>query len=160
MTDVSGTEGWVRFRASRLARVIDLVWSVAEAGDPGEHGHGVEVVVEAPRRSWWAALFNHDNRLAQARIVVTKAGGEVAYPFDVQLVTAYGGSAGHRLPTRQGWAVSNSDGLAFLIQKGRPGTPFDFSGLVVGTVTALVALRSEPVDAGWRARVDRAVVRE
>jgi hypothetical protein len=156
---MSAVERWVEFRRSDARSVIDLVRAVADARDAGEHGHGVEVVVEAPRISWVRGLFNHDDRLAQARIVVTRAGGALGYPFDIQLVTAYGGKAAHRLDVRPGWAVSNSDGLAFLIQKGHPGARFDFRGLVGGALTALSELRRDPKDKGWRARVDRAVLR-
>jgi len=159
MSAVDDDNGWVGFRASDAATVIALVQDIASARDAGEHGHGVEVVLEAPRTHWFRALFNSDNRLAQARIVVTRAGGEVAYPFDVQLVTAYGGNAAHRVGYRPGWAASNSDGLAFLVQKGAPGTRFDFPGLVITAVAALAELRRRPKDKGWRARVDRSVLR-
>lgn len=147
------------FRRSRLDRVVDLVRSVAESHDPGEHGHGVEVVVEAPRRKFWQALFDHDNRVAQARIVVTREDGEVRFPFDIQLITAYGGNAAHRLGTRKGWAVSNSDGMAFVIQKGTHRTSFDFEELTTGAVAALAKLRRKPQERGWRARIDRAIRR-
>lgn len=152
-------EQWVPFRRSRPERVVELVRRVAEACDPGEHGHGVEVVVEAPRKRWWQALFNRDDTLAQARIVVTREGGEVRYPFDIQLVTAYGGNAAHRLGTRPGWAVSNSAGLAFVIQKGTGRAAFDFEELTAGAVAALAKLRRKPQERGWRARVDRSVRR-
>jgi hypothetical protein len=152
-------DGWVAFDAADAVTVVELVRGIADARDAGEHGHGVEVVVEAPRTHWFRALFNADNKLAQARIVVTRAGGEVAYPFDVQLVTAYGGSAAHRVGYRRGWAVSNSDGLAFLVQKGAPGERFDFGGLVSTAVAALTELRRRPKAKGWRARVDRSVLR-
>jgi hypothetical protein len=147
---------WVPFRRSDPGRVVDLVRTVAAERDPGEHGHGVEVVVEAPRERWWRALFNRDDAVAQARIVVTRDGGEVRHPFDIQLVTAYGADAAHRLGRRTGWAVSNSDGLAFLIQKGPEP---DYGELVTGAVEALAKLRRQPRDGGWRARVDRAVTR-
>ncbi|MEV6928030.1 hypothetical protein AB0M46_26495 [Dactylosporangium sp. NPDC051485] len=152
-------EKWVSFRRSRPDRVVDLVRRVAEARDPGEHGHGVEVVVEAPRTKWWKALFNRDDKLAQARIVVTREGGEVRYPFDIQLVTAYGANAAHRVGTRRGWAVSNSAGLAFVIQKGTHRTEFDFEELTAGAVAALARLRRKPRERGWRARIDRSVRR-
>jgi hypothetical protein len=88
---------WVEFRRSEAGAVIAMVRAVAEARDPGEHGDGVEVIIEAPRLRGLAGLLNHDDRQAQARIVVTRPGGEVGYPFDIQLVTAYGGGAAHRL---------------------------------------------------------------
>ena len=156
---MSAVETWLPFRRSDASAVVDLVRAVAEARDPGEHGHGVEVVLEAPRKKWWQALLNSDDKLAQARIVVTRAGGEVRYPFDIQLVTNYGGNAAHRVGARPGWAVSNSAGLAFLIQKGRPDARFDFGGLVGVAVAALVELRNDAPDLGWRVRVDRAVRR-
>jgi len=149
----------VPFRRSRPDQVADLVRRVAAARDPGEHGEGVEVVVEAPRTAWWRALFDRDDTLAQARIVVTRAGGEVRYPFDIRLVTAYGAGAAHRLGTRPGWAVSNSAGMAFVIQKGTHRTGFDFDELAAGAVAALVKLRRRPRERGWRARVDRSVTR-
>jgi hypothetical protein len=158
---MSAVETWVPFRRSRPDRVVDLVRHVADARDPGEHGHGVEVVLEAPRTKWWKALFNRDDTLAQARIVVTREGGEVRYPFDIQLVTAYGANAAHRLGTRPGWAMSNSAGMAFVIQKGthRAAGDFDFAELTAGAVAALARLRRKPQERGWRARVDRDVRR-
>lgn len=157
---MGAVETWLTFRRSDVRRVIDLVRSVADARDPGEHGHGVEVVVEAPRKKWWRALFNRDDTLAQARIVVTRAGGEVGYPFDVRLVTGFGGDAAHRVGASPGWAVSDTEGMAFLIQKGRPGARYDFPALVDGSVAALATLRtSAPPDNGWRVMVDRAVLR-
>lgn len=161
-------DSWVPFRRSDIAKVVDLVRAVADAHDPGEHGEGVEVVVEAPRVRWWRALFNRDDALAQARIVVTRDGGEVRYPFDIQLVTAHGADAAHRLGRRTGWAVSNSNGMAFLIQKGtiiqkgttaRTPAAADFDELVTGAVEALAKLRRQPRDGGWRARVDRGITR-
>jgi hypothetical protein len=150
---------WVEFHRSDAGAVIAMVRAVADARDPGEHGDGVEVVIEAPRHSWLKGLFNRDDQQAQARIVVTRAGGEVGYPFDIQLVTAYGGRAAHRVGSRPGWAVSDSAGLAFLIQKGRPGARFEFGALVGGAVLALTKLRRGPVEKGWRATVDRSVKR-
>lgn len=150
--------GWVVFRSSDARTVVDLVRGVADARDPGEHGHGVEVVIEAPRRQWLRALFNADNTVAQARIVVTREGGDVAYPFDVRLVTAHGADAAHKVGYRQGWAASNSAGLSFLVQKSGP-VGFDFDGLVGTAVAALRELRRRPLDKGWRARVDRSVLR-
>ena len=157
---MGAVEKWVPFRRSRQDRVVDLVRRVADAADPGEHGHGVEVVVEAPRTAWWKALFDRDDTFAQARIVVTREGGEVRYPFDIQLVTAYGGNAAHRLGTRPGWAVSNSAGLAFVIQKGTHRGEFDFEELTAGAVAALAKLRRKPQERGWRARIDRQVQRQ
>jgi hypothetical protein len=151
--------GWVAFRRSDASVVIDMVRAVADAHDPGEHGDGVEVVIEAPRRGRLAALFSSDDTQAQARIVVTRSGGEVGYPFDIQLVTAHGGEAAHRVGARPGWAVSNSAGLAFLVQKGRPGDRYQFGSLVGAAVAALSELRRKPADKGWRAMIDRSVKR-
>jgi hypothetical protein len=150
---------WIEFRRLDAGAVIDMVRAVADAHDPGEYGDGVEVVIEAPRVRGLAGLFNKDDELAQARIVVTSAGGEVGYPFDIQLVTAYGARAAHRVGARPGRAVSNTAGLAFLIQKGRPGQRYDFGSLVGGAVAALEELRRRPMDKGWRAMVDRSVHR-
>ena len=153
------TEGWVDFRRADAGTVVALVRAVAGAGDPGEHGHGVEVVVEAPPLRWLARLFDRDGRPDQARIAVTKNGGVVAYPFDIRLVTGDGGRAARRVPVTPGWARSDSAGEAFVIQKGRPGDPYAWDELVAGAVAALCALRRKAPDAGWRARVDRAIRR-
>jgi hypothetical protein len=145
---------WVRFKRSDASPVIALVQAVAEAADPGEHGDGVEIVIEPPRKGWFGRLLD-DGHPEQARIGVTKAGGEVRYPFHVHLVTDNGGKAARRVPRQPGWAVSNSAGLAFLIQKGRPEDRYDWDGLVAGAVAALSALRPDADDKGWRAAVDR-----
>ncbi len=136
-----------------------MVRTVADAADPGEHGDGVEVVIEVPRKGWFRRLFD-DGLPEQARIGVTKPGGEVRYPFHVHLVTDAGGKAARRLPRTPGWAASNSAGQAFWIQKGGPGEAYDWAALVSGTLTALSALRSDAKDRGWRARVDRDVKRD
>ena len=149
---------WVAFHRSDAGVVIDLVRAVAGSGDAGEYGDGVEVVIETPRPGWFAGLLGPDDR-AQARIVVTRAGGEVGYPFDVRLVTEHGGRAAALVGARPGWAVSDSAGLAFLIQKGRPGARFDWAGLVGAAVAALAELRPRADDEGWRACVDRTVSR-
>ena len=39
---------------------LEFLRAVAASRDPGIHGHGVEVVVEAPRKKWWQALFNEE----------------------------------------------------------------------------------------------------
>ena len=137
--------------------MVGLVRRVAEAADPGEHGDGVEVVIEAPGRGWLGRVLD-DGLPEQARIAVTKFGGAVRYPFHVQLVTDHGGAAARRLPWVPGWAVSNSNGLAFLIQKGT-GERWDWAALVGGAVAALSALRPDADEDGWRAGVDRAVRR-
>jgi hypothetical protein len=151
---------WVGFHRTDAGAVIDMVRAVAAAGDPGMHGHGVEVVIEAPRLGWFARMLDDDGRPDQARIAVTTYGGDVSYPFNIHLVTDTGGRAAQRVPVRPGWARSNSAGMAFLIQKGRPGAPFAWAQLVAGAVAALTALRDGAPDEGWRARVDRAVRRQ
>jgi hypothetical protein len=148
---------WVEFRRSDPSVAVEMVRAVARAGDPGAHGHGVEVVIEAPDPRLLADIFGAEP--AAARIAVTKAGGEVAYPFHIQLLSDQGGQAGRRLPARPGWAVSNSAGMAFLMQKGRPGDRFDWAALVGGTMDALTVLRKDARDEGWRAAIDRDVRR-
>jgi hypothetical protein len=153
--------GWVGFRRADAGAVVAMVRAVAEAGDPGEHGDGVEVVVEAPRRGWLSRLFDRDGRPDHARIVVTKAGGEVGYPFDIQLVTNAGGRAARRVPVTPGWARSNSAGLAFVIQKGSAGRPYAWDELVAGAIGALSwQRRRRTPERGWRAAVDRSIRRE
>ncbi len=161
---------WVEFDRTDAGIVIEMVRRVALSGDPGAYGEGVEVVIEVPRgqrrrsrsvaeprtpdaslRGFFAGLF-HDDPPEQARIAVTRTGGEVRYPFHVQLVTPHGGDAARRVPALPGWARSNSAGLAFLMQKGRTGDRYEWAGLVGGAVAALHALASPP-DTGWRAIV-------
>ena len=149
----------MKFARTDADPVVALVRAVAESADPGEHGQGVEVVIEVPRKGWFRRLFD-DGLPEQARIGVTKPGGEVRYPFHVQLVTDKGGAAVRRLPRTPGWATSNSAGLAFVIQKGLPGAGTDWAGLVNGAIGALSVLRRDARDKGWRATVDRAVKRE
>ena len=158
---LAATDGWVDFRRSDASTVIAMVRQVAASHDPGEHGDGVEVVVETPRPGWFARRWGRrtSRGRAQARLVVTKAVGIVAYPFDVQLICEHGGDAAHRVGARRGWATSNSAGLAFLIQKGRDGDRYDFGGLVGGAVAALSHLRPRSREAGWRARVERNISR-
>jgi hypothetical protein len=154
---------WVEFVRLDATVVIDMVRRVAESRDPGTHGDGVEVVIEAPRRGFFAGLFDGKlfdrNPREQARIGVTRPGGEVRYPFHVNLVTGHGGAAAHLVPRLPGWARSNSAGLAFLVQKGRPGDRYDWAALVGGSVAALSALRGDPPERGWRAGIFRAVQR-
>ncbi|MBO0868396.1 MAG: hypothetical protein J2P15_07505 [Micromonosporaceae bacterium] len=154
---------WVEFCRTDPTAVVEMVRRVAESADPGEHGEGVEVVIEAPQRGLISGLLDgkplDTNPREQARIGVTKAGGEVRYPFHVNLVTGFGGDAAHRVAALPGWARSNSAGLAFLVQKGRPGARPDWAGLVDGAVGALAGLRRHPPEDGWRALVDRKVQR-
>jgi len=149
---------WVRFARTDASAVVAMVRAVADSTDAGEHGDGVEVVIEVPRKGWFRRLFD-DGLPEQARIGVTKPGGEVRYPFHVHLVTDHGGAAVKRLPQAPGWAVSNSAGNAFAIQKGRPDDPYDWAGLVSGALRSLSALRPDAKDRGWRATVDREVKR-
>lgn len=159
--------GWIEFHRADAGVVIEAVRAIAESRDPGLHGFGVEVVIEPPRPGWLAGLFGGRDASDQARIVVTKAGGVVGYPFHVQLVTEHGAEAARRVPHLPGWAASRSAGLAFLMLKAEPAngrtatvtTGFDFAGLVGGAVLALEALRGEVPDGLWRARVDRAIRR-
>jgi hypothetical protein len=149
---------WVDFRRSDAGAVIAMVRAVAQSADPGEHGDGVEVVIEAPRPGLFDRLFG-DHKPDQARIVVTRPGGEVRYPYNVQLLTDHGADAAHRVPPLSGWAASNSAGLAFLVQKGRLADAPNWAGLVGGAVAALSSLRPDAGDRGWKAAVDRAVDR-
>lgn len=148
---------WVVFDRRDLDAVVELVRSVAATADPGEYGDGVEVVIEAPAPSFLRDIFGAEP--ASARIAVTKPGGEVGYPFHVRLVSDQGGDAGRRAPRRDGWAISNSAGLAFLMQKGAAGASYDWADLVEGAIAALTALRTDAGDSGWRAAVDRTVFR-
>jgi hypothetical protein len=149
---------WVEFRRSDASAVIAMVRAIAESADPGEHGDGVEVVIEAPRPGLLDRLFG-DHQPDQARIAVTRVGGEVRYPYNVQLVTDHGADAAHRVPPLSGWAASRSAGLAFLVQKGGSADRPNWAGLVGGAVAALSALRPDAGDRGWKAAVDRAVDR-
>src|SRR5947207_366955 len=90
--------------------VVDAVVAAA-ASDPGEHGDGVEVVVETPKLGFFQGLFR-DRVPDQARLVVTRAGGAVGYPFSIQIVSEHGGRAARLVSARPGWATSDSAGLA------------------------------------------------
>ncbi|BCB84125.1 hypothetical protein [Phytohabitans suffuscus] len=148
---------WVTFDRRDPAVVVELLRGVAASGDPGVYGDGVEVVVEAPAPTFLRDIFGAEP--ASARIAVTKPGGGVGYPFHVRLVSDQGGDAGQRAPRRAGWAISNSAGLAFLMQKGAEGAPPDWADLVDGAIAALTALRTDAGDPGWRVAVDREVFR-
>jgi len=148
---------WVVFDRRDPSVVVELISGVAATGDPGEYGDGVEVVVEPPAPSFLRDIFGAEP--ASAHIAVTKPGGAVGYPFDVRLVSDQGGDAGRRAPRRGGWAISNSAGLAFLMQKGAVGAPPDWVDLVDGALAALTALRTDADDPGWRVAVDRGVSR-
>ena len=89
----------------------------------------------------------------------TRAGGEVGYPFSVQLVSGHGGQAARLVSAAPGWATSDSAGLAFVVQKGRADSRYDWVGLVGGAVAALCALESGLPEEGWRAAVDRTIDR-
>jgi hypothetical protein len=149
---------WVAFRRPDTYVVVAMVRAVAETADPGEYGDGVEVVIEAPKRGWFAGIFG-DHEPDQARIVVTRPGGEVRYPFSIQLVTDHGAKAALKLPSTAGWVRSNCAGLAFLMQKGEPDQAPDWFGLVRGAIGALTALRPDAGDDGWKVRVDRSIDR-
>lgn len=149
---------WVEFGRRDAYVVVAMVRAVAETADPGEYGDGVEVVIEAPGRGRLAGLFG-DHEPDQARIVVTGAGGEVGYPFSIQLVTDDGAKAAQRLPRATGWTRSNCAGLAFLMRKGGPDDAPDWFGLVRGALGALSTLRPDAGDDGWKARVDRTIDR-
>lgn len=148
---------WVEFDRGDPTAAVALVRLVAGTGDPGEHGDGVEVVVEAPRPRLLADLFGAEP--ASARIAVTGPTGRVGYPFHIELRSDRGGRAARVLRAPPGWATSNSAGRAFLMQKGRAGAAFDWAGLVAGAVWALSTLRPDARDGGWRAAIDRAVRR-
>jgi hypothetical protein len=154
---------WVRFHRRDATPVIELLRTVADARDPGEHGDGVEVVVESPKPGWLADLLGRADYV-QARIIVTKSGGEVTYPFDVHLISDRGGGAARRagrglVGPGKGWATSDTDGRAYLVRKGGPQDPLDWATLASGTMTALGVLAGRVKDNGWRVRVDRAVRR-
>jgi hypothetical protein len=153
----------VRFHRLDPTPVVELLRRVADTRDAGEHGDGVEVVVESPRPRWWMDLFGRADQV-QARIIVTKAGGEVAYPFDVRLVSDHGGRAARRagnglVGPGQGWATSITDGEAYLVRKGRPGAAPDWPSLAGGAMTAAKTLAGKVSDRGWRVRVDRSIRR-
>ncbi|GIH17024.1 hypothetical protein [Rugosimonospora africana] len=149
---------WVPFRRPDTYVVVAMVRAVAETADPGEYGDGVEVVIEVPRRGWLASIFG-DHEPDQARIVVTRPGGEARYPFSIQLVTDDGAKAAVKLPSTRGWVRSNCAGRAFLMQKGEPDQAPDWFGLVRGAIDALTTLRPDAGDDGWKVRVDRAIDR-
>jgi hypothetical protein len=160
------TDEWVPFRLSDPSVVVDMVRAVAETAEPGEHGHGVEIVIEAPRLGFWGRLLR-DRTPDQARLAVTKPGGEVAYPFSVQLVSGRRARrAVRRVGHRKGWATSNSAGLAFIVQKGPPwvaapngSDEYAWAELVNGSLAALCDLTAKLPDKGWRVTIDRAVKR-
>jgi len=62
----------LEFQRSDATVVVELVRRVADTADPGEHGDGVQVVIEAPRRGWPGRLVD-DGLPEQARIAVTKS---------------------------------------------------------------------------------------
>src|SRR2546423_15651661 len=105
------------FPRADAGRVVELVRAVAESADPGEHGDGVEVVIEVPRKGWWRRLFD-DGLPEQARIGGPKPGGEGRYPFHIHLVPDQRGRAERRPPRTPGWAASNPADHAVSRQKG------------------------------------------
>ena len=143
--------------------MVELLRGAADVRDSGAYGDGVEVVVESPRPGWWADLFGRADHV-QARIIVTKVGGDVSYPFDVHLIADGGGRAAHRagrglVGPGRGWATSVTAGEAFLVRKGRPDEPPDWLTLAAGTLAAMKTLAGRVPDRGWKVRVDRALQR-
>lgn len=155
---VARTEGWVGFRPTDATVVVALVRTVAARGDAGEHGHGAEVVIETPSPGWFGRVILRRGP-AQARLVVTKSDGRVGYPFDVRLVSEHDGHGARKVGARPGWAISNTAGMAFLIQKGGAADPPDFDSLVSVAVAALQTLRPRARERGWRASIDRSIER-
>ncbi|HEY2793730.1 MAG TPA: hypothetical protein VGJ28_15305 [Micromonosporaceae bacterium] len=173
---------WTPFRRHDQAEAVRLVAAVASAGDTGAYGHGVEVVLESPHLHWWRRLFDHSER-DQARIAITGPDGRAAYPIHVRLVTGFGAHAVRKVDRRAGWATSVTAMTAAPVGAGagdaaphphvageailmlKRGTALDFDAadaateVVAGTVAALADLHPFSPDRGWRARVDRDVVR-
>jgi hypothetical protein len=171
---------WVTFRRRDLSGIVRVVREIAQSGDPGAYGHGVEVVVESPRRGWWRRMFDRSVR-DQARIAVTGPAGVANYPIHVRLVSGFGSDAAGKVDRRANWATSvtsmrlvsappaprpvhpHEAGEAIIMLKRGPGPAFDpaeaAEEVVVGTVAALTDLHPFTPDRGWRARIDRAVLR-
>ncbi len=171
---------WVTFRRRDLSGIVRVVREVAESGDAGAYGHGVEVVVESPRRRWWSRIFDRSER-NQARIAVTGPHGVTGYPMHVRLVSGFGSDAAGKVDRRDNWATSVTSmrlvsappstvpahphvaGEAIIMLKRGAGLDFDpaeaAAEVVSGTVAALVDLHPFSPDRGWRARIDRAVQR-
>lgn len=171
---------WVTFRRRDLSGIVRVVREVAESGDAGAYGHGVEVVVESPRRHWWRRVFDRSER-DQARIAVTGPSGIAGYPIHVRLVSGFGTDAADKVDRRDHWATSVTSmrlvgahapsvaahphvaGEAFIVLKHGPGPTFDAAEaaqeVVAGAVAALADLHPFTSDRGWRARVERQIQR-
>jgi hypothetical protein len=175
-TTPRGTVTWSAFRRRDLSALTRIVRDVAESRDPGVHGHGVEVVVESPRRHWWGRAFDRTPR-DSARIAVTGEGGSVGYPIHVRLTTGFGAEATRHVDRRDRWATSvtavtavtppdhrhPAGGEAILMLKRGTvnGYALDDAAAEVasGTVAALADLHPFTPDRGWRVAVDRNVLR-
>jgi hypothetical protein len=173
---------WSSFRRRDLTSVIAIVRDLAVTGDTGAHGHGVEIVLESPRRHWWRRAFDRAPR-DQARIAVTGESGIAGYPINVRLVTGFGPKAAHKIERRDGWATSvtsmtlaqsdaasalvqhhpHQTGEAILVLKRGTAPIFDpadaAAEVVAGTVAALADLHVLSPNRGWRVRIDRDVLR-
>lgn len=162
---------WTDFTRHDLARLVDEVRNVAVSGDRGEHGHGVEVLVESPPLHAWQRWFRRRPRERdRAAIAVTNGRGVAKYPVHIRLYTTHGADAARKVDRRPGWATSNTVGQAILMMKARAAThgaaaglgtdPLDADELATGTVAALDDLHLFSPKKGWRFRVDRLVTRE
>jgi hypothetical protein len=170
--------GWSGFRRHELSALMAAVRAVATAGEPGAHGHGVEIVVESPPLRWWQRVRDRSPR-DQARIAVTGDAGAVGYPIHIRLVTRVGTGAVRRVERRDRWATSVTTvappddrhltrrhpvgGEAILMLKRGNAAGFDVGDaaaeVVTGTVAALDDLHPFSPTRGWRFRVDRDVRR-
>jgi hypothetical protein len=173
---------WTPFRRHDQAEAVRLVATVARSGDAGAFGHGVEVVLETPHHHWWLRIFDRAER-DQARIAITGPDGRTGYPIHVRLVTGFGPHAARKVERRAGWATSvtamtaapvgagSADaaphphlaGEAILMLKRGSVADFDVpeaaAEVVAGTVAALADLHPFSPDRGWRARIDRDILR-
>jgi hypothetical protein len=173
------SRSFTAFRRRDLSAVTQIVREVTASGDPGMHGHGVEVVLESPRRRWWRRIIDRSAR-DRARIAVTGESGAVGYPIHVRLVTGFGAGATRRVDRRDGWATSvttvapasaghpraaehpaGAEAILMLKRGSVPGfEPVEAAAEVVeGTVAALADLHPFSPDRGWRAWVDRDILR-
>jgi hypothetical protein len=158
--DAVPPQTWTTFTRHDLTAVTDEVRRIAASGDAGQHGHGVEVVVESPPLRWWERRRQSRTR-DHARIAVTDGQGRSGYPVHIRLFTTAGAAAVRKIDRRAGWATSNTRGEAILMMKARAATDggYDAAELVTGTVAALDDLHLRNPKRGWRFRVDRGVLR-
>lgn len=174
----SGRADWSAFRRHDLTALIAAVRAVAASGDPGAHGHGVEIVVESPALPWWQRLRDRRPR-DSARIAVTGEAGSAGYPIHVRLVTGIGSGAARRVDRRDRWATSvtrmappegkhltathpdGAEAILMLKRGAMPGWVIDDAAAEVaaGTVAALDDLHPFSPKRGWRFIVDRDVRR-